>query len=83
MRPSEATRAQAEQLGVSIAKALRTQSDSLRTRRSLQIKEVAAALPVKMLFPLIFFIFPSLFVILLGPGLMSMTGLLDMLGGGN
>jgi len=75
--------AQAEQLGVSIAKALRTQSDSLRVRRSLQIKEVAAALPVKMLFPLIFFIFPSLFVILLGPGLLSMTGLLDMLGGGN
>lgn len=76
-----ASLAQAEQLGVSIAKALRTQSDSLRTRRSLQIKEVAAALPVKMLFPLIFFIFPSLFVILLGPGLMSMTELLTTLGG--
>ena len=76
-----ASLAQAEQLGVSIAKALRTQSDSLRTRRSLQIKEVAAALPVKMLFPLIFFIFPSLFVILLGPGLLSMTGLLTTLGG--
>jgi tight adherence protein C len=74
--------AQAEQLGVSIAKALRTQSDSLRTRRSLQIKEVAAALPVKMLFPLIFFIFPSLFVILLGPGMLSMTDLLGTLGGG-
>ena len=78
-----ASLAQAEQLGVSIAKALRTQSDSLRVRRSLQIKEIAAALPVKMLFPLIFFIFPSLFVILLGSGLLSMTGLLDMLGGGN
>jgi len=73
--------AQAEELGVSIAKALRTQSDSLRTRRSLQIREVAAALPVKMLFPLIFFIFPALFVILLGPGLMSMTKVLGALGG--
>lgn len=72
---------QAEQLGVSIAKALRTQSDSLRTRRSLQIREVAAALPVKMLFPLIFFIFPALFVILLGPGLLSMTQVLGALGG--
>jgi len=72
---------QAEQLGVSIAKALRTQSDALRTRRSLQIKEVAAALPVKMLFPLIFFIFPALFVILLGPGLLSMTEVLGALGG--
>ena len=72
---------QAESLGVSIAKALRTQSDSLRTRRSLQIKELAAALPVKMLFPLIFFIFPALFVILLGPGLMSMTNVMGALGG--
>ncbi len=77
-----ASLAQAEQLGVSIAKALRTQSDSLRTRRSLQIREVAAALPVKMLFPLIFFIFPALFVILLGPGLLSMTDVLSALGGG-
>ncbi len=73
--------AQAEELGVSIAKALRTQSDSLRVRRSLQIREVAAALPVKMLFPLIFFIFPALFVILLGPGLMSMTNIMGALGG--
>ncbi|MGD9497251.1 MAG: type II secretion system F family protein [Armatimonadota bacterium] len=72
---------QAEQLGVSIAKALRTQSDSLRTRRSLHIREVAAALPVKMLFPLIFFIFPALFVVLLGPGLLSMTEVLGALGG--
>jgi len=73
--------AQAEELGVSIAKALRTQSDSLRTRRSLQIREIAAALPVKLLFPLIFFIFPALFVILLGPGLLSMTEVLNVLGG--
>lgn len=77
-----ASLAQAEQLGVSIAKALRTQSDSLRTRRSLQIREVAAALPVKMLFPLIFFIFPALFVILLGPALLSMKDVLGALGGG-
>lgn len=76
-----ASLAQAEQLGVSIAKALRTQADSLRTRRSLQIREVAAALPVKMLFPLIFFIFPALFVVLLGPGLLSMTSVLGALGG--
>lgn len=73
---------QAEQLGVSIAKALRTQSDSLRTRRSLQIRELAAALPVKMLFPLIFFIFPALFVILLGPAVLSMKDVLSAMGGG-
>jgi len=76
-----ASLAQAEQLGVSIGKALRTQADSLRTRRSLQIREIAAALPIKMLFPLIFFIFPALFVILLGPGLMSMTSIIGALGG--
>ncbi|MGD9496141.1 MAG: type II secretion system F family protein [Armatimonadota bacterium] len=71
----------AEQLGVSIAKALRAQADSLRTTRSLQVREAAAALPVKMLFPLIFFIFPALFVILLGPGLMSVTKILGVLSG--
>jgi len=76
-----ASLAQAEQLGVSIGKALRTQADSLRTRRSLHIREVAAALPIKMLFPLIFCIFPALFVILLGPGLMSMTSVIGALGG--
>jgi len=77
-----ASLAQAEQLGVSIAKALRTQADALRTRRSLHIREVAAALPVKMLFPLIFFIFPTLFVILLGPGILSMASVIGALGGG-
>jgi len=76
-----ASLAQAEQLGVSIGKALRTQADSLRTRRSLHIREVAAALPIKMLFPLIFCIFPALFVILIGPGLMSMTSVIGALGG--
>jgi len=76
-----ASLAQAEQLGVSIAKALRTQADALRTRRSLQIREIAAALPVKMLFPLIFFIFPALMVILMGPGLLSMTSVIGALGG--
>ncbi len=76
-----ASLAQAEQLGVSIAKALRTQAGSLRTRRSLHIREVAAALPIKMLFPLIFCIFPALFVVLLGPALLSMTTVFSALGG--
>ncbi len=73
---------QAEQLGISIAKALRTQADSLRTRRSLQVREIAAALPVKMLFPMIFFIFPALFVVVLGPAMLSITDVLGTLGGG-
>jgi tight adherence protein C len=62
---------QAEELGVSISNTLRAQSDSLRTRRSMRIRTAAATLSVKMLFPLIFCIFPSLFVVVLGPGVMS------------
>jgi tight adherence protein C len=62
---------QAEQLGVSIAKVLRVQGETMRTRRSQIAREMAAKLPVKMVFPLVFFIFPALFVILLGPALME------------
>ncbi len=64
---------QAEQLGVSIANTLRTQADALRTRRSMQIRQAAATLSVKMLFPLIFCILPALFIVVLGPGLMSLS----------
>ncbi len=62
---------QAEQLGVSIAKTLRTQADSLRTQRSLRVRQIAASLAIKMLFPLIFFILPALFITVLGPGLIT------------
>ncbi len=63
---------QAEELGASVAGVLRGQSDAIRMRRSLAIREMAAVLPVKMLFPLIFFIFPGMFVVILGPGAISM-----------
>ncbi len=70
---------QAEQLGVSIAKTLRTQADSLRTQRSLRIRQIAASLAIKMLFPLIFFILPALFITVLGPGLMTvMSGFKEL-----
>ncbi|MDO8683067.1 MAG: type II secretion system F family protein [Armatimonadota bacterium] len=62
---------QAEQLGVSIAKVLRVQGDTMRTRRSQRARETAAKMPVMMLFPLVFFIFPALFVVVLGPGLIQ------------
>lgn len=62
---------QAEQLGVSIAKVLKVQGETMRTRRSQMAREMASKLPVKMVFPLVFFIFPSLFVVLLGPALME------------
>jgi tight adherence protein C len=58
---------QTDKLGTSIAQALRTQSDSLRIKRSQRVEEMAAKVPVKLLFPTIFCIFPALFVVILGP----------------
>lgn len=57
---------QADRFGTSIAESLRVQADSLRTRRRQRAEECAAKIAVKLLFPLIFFIFPSLMVVLLG-----------------
>jgi tight adherence protein C len=59
---------QTDKFGTSVANALRVHSDSMRTKRRQRAEEMAAKLPVKMLFPLVLFIFPSLFVVLLGPG---------------
>jgi len=58
---------QTEKFGTSIAQALRIHSDSMRTKRFQRAEEVAAKLPVKLIFPLILFILPSLFVVILGP----------------
>ncbi len=58
---------QADALGVSIGQILRIQSDQLRTKRRQMIEEMAQKLPIKMLFPMIFFIFPTIFIVTLGP----------------
>ena len=58
---------QTDKFGTSVAKALQVFSDSFRAQRYQKAEEFASKLPVKMIFPLILFIFPSLFVVLLGP----------------
>ncbi len=58
---------QTDKFGTSVAKALQVFSDSFRTQRYQKAEEFAAKMPVKLIFPLILFIFPSLFVVLLGP----------------
>ncbi len=59
---------QTDRFGTRIAQALRVHSDAMRTKRYQRAEEMAAKLPVKMVFPLILFIFPSLFVTIIGPG---------------
>ena len=60
---------QAEQLGVSISKVLQVQSEQLRIERRQRAEEQAARAPIKMLFPLVGCIFPSLFIVILGPAI--------------
>src|ERR1700678_4066499 len=63
---------QAEQFGTSIAKTTRTHSDTLRTQRIQQVEEQAAKTTIKLIFPLVLFIFPSLFLVVLGPAVLIM-----------
>lgn len=61
---------QAEQLGVSIAKVLRIQADQMRIRRRQRAEEKAHQAPIKMLFPMAFLIFPTIYIVLLGPAVL-------------
>lgn len=73
---------QADRFGTSIADSLRVHSDTLRTKRRLIAEEKAAKLAVKLLFPLIFTIFPSMLLVLLGPAFISIyRTLLPAMGG--
>jgi tight adherence protein C len=62
---------QADQLGVSMAKVMRIQSDTMRMKRRQRAEEKARQAPVKMMFPLVFFIFPTILIVLLGPAVIS------------
>ncbi|SDF01856.1 type II secretion system F family protein [Sporolituus thermophilus] len=62
---------QADQLGVSIGQVLRVQSASMREKRRQRTRELAMKAPVKMLLPLVFFIFPAIFVVVLGPAVIQ------------
>lgn len=77
MRSLAAILIQADKFGSSIAQALRVQSDSMRIKRKQLAEEKAAKTAVKMIFPLVLFIFPGIFVILVGPAaIMLIDGLL-------
>jgi tight adherence protein C len=63
---------QTEQFGTSIAQALRVHADAMRLKKRQRAEEKASQLPVKLLFPLLIFIFPSLFVVILGPAIIRL-----------
>jgi tight adherence protein C len=71
---------QTERLGTPIAKALGVFADGLRVKRMMLAEEQAAKTTIKLIFPLAFFIFPALFVVLLGPGVLSILKTFEDLG---
>lgn len=74
---------QTDRFGTSIGQALRVYSDSMRLKRRMVAEGKAAQLPVKLMIPLILFIFPALMVVIIGPGAISlMRNLLPAMGGG-
>ncbi|MCU1234571.1 MAG: type secretion system protein [Candidatus Solibacter sp.] len=73
---------QSEKFGTSLAQALKVYADALRTRRRLRAEAAVGKAGIKMLFPIVVFILPVLFVITLVPGMLSVMKDLKMLGGG-
>lgn len=64
---------QADALGMPMTRVLKTQADEMRRRRRQRVREAAAKLPVKLIFPLIVFIFPALFIVILGPAMIEIA----------
>jgi len=67
---------QTEKLGTSLAQSLRVHSDSLRLRRRQKAEETAAKTTIKLVFPLVFLMFPALFIVILGPGVIQIINIL-------
>lgn len=67
---------QSDRFGTSVADSLRVHAETLRTKRRLRAEEAAAKIALKLLFPLIFFIFPSMLLVLLGPAFISIHNIL-------
>ena len=75
---------QTDRFGTSIGQALRVHSDSMRMKRRMKAEEKGAQLPVKLMIPLILFIFPALMVVIVGPGVINLIrNLLPSMGGGS
>jgi tight adherence protein C len=66
---------QADQLGISLGRILRVQAADTRNRRQAAAEEKAMKAPVKMLFPTVLFIFPTMFIVILGPAMLSLLDL--------
>ena len=62
---------QTDRFGTSVAQALRVHADTMRTKRRQRAEEAAAKTTIKLIFPLVFCIFPALFVVILGPALIQ------------
>jgi tight adherence protein C len=73
---------QTDRFGTSIADALRIHADELRTKRRQRAEEAAAKLTVKMLIPIIVFIFPSIFLVIIGPAVFHVGAMFDVFGAG-
>ncbi|MBS1240690.1 MAG: tadC [Gemmatimonadetes bacterium] len=78
LRSLTAVLIQTERFGTSVAQALRIHAETLRTKRRQRVEEASAKTAIKMLFPLVFCIFPALFLVILGPGVLQA---LKVLGG--
>ncbi len=81
IKPLAATLIQSEQLGAQIGPALRASSDALRTRRRLHAEEDAQKASIKILFPLVIFVLPSMIAVIVGPAMISILHTLT--GGGH